>query len=84
LLQEGITTGTSPANPKGITPGPDGNIWFVEFTGNRVARVTVTVPAPRSTPALPAWAQGVLASTLLAAAGLGLTRGKRKSPAAGP
>src|SRR3954469_8907745 len=40
----GITPGTTPgrmgATPYGIAAGPDGNLWFTEFNGNRVARIT--------------------------------------------
>src|SRR5262245_47930815 len=35
-----ITTGNS--GPKGITAGPDGNIWFVENSTNKVAKITPT------------------------------------------
>jgi len=33
----GITAG---ANPQGITAGPDGNVWFTEYSGNRIGRIT--------------------------------------------
>ena len=33
----GITTGS---NPNGIVAGPDGNLWFTEFLGKRVGRIT--------------------------------------------
>src|SRR4030095_2967009 len=33
----GITAG---ATPQGITGGPDGNVWFTEFFGNRIGRIT--------------------------------------------
>jgi virginiamycin B lyase len=26
--------------PTAITTGPDGNVWFVEYGGNRIGRVT--------------------------------------------
>ena len=43
----GITAGSS---PNAITPGPDGNLWFSEAVGNRIARigsgVDVLVRAP--------------------------------------
>ena len=32
----GITPGS---RPNGITVGPDGNLWFTEFTGNRIGRL---------------------------------------------
>jgi virginiamycin B lyase len=28
------------SDPEGITAGPDGNLWFTEFTGNRIGRIT--------------------------------------------
>jgi virginiamycin B lyase len=31
---------TSNSQPKGITAGPDGNLWFTESNGNKVAKVT--------------------------------------------
>ena len=33
----GITAG---ATPDGITAGPDGNLWFTEFGGSRIGRIT--------------------------------------------
>ena len=33
----GISRGQRPA---GITAGPDGNLWFTEFDGNRIGRIT--------------------------------------------
>src|SRR2546423_650193 len=30
----------SASQPDGITPGPDGNLWFVETQGNKVGRIT--------------------------------------------
>jgi hypothetical protein len=33
----GITEGSSPS---GIAAGPDGNLWFTEFNGNRIGRIT--------------------------------------------
>jgi streptogramin lyase len=33
----GITEG---AGPYGITAGPDGNLWFTEYDGNRIGRIT--------------------------------------------
>ena len=33
----GITSGASPV---GITAGPNGNLWFTEYNGNRIARIT--------------------------------------------
>ena len=28
------------SEPAGITAGPDGNVWFTEFGGNRIGRIT--------------------------------------------
>src|SRR5436190_24238414 len=33
-----ITTAAS--SPRAITAGPDGNLWFTEFFGNRIGRIT--------------------------------------------
>ena len=30
----------SDSSPIGITAGPDGNLWFTEFTGNKVGKIT--------------------------------------------
>ena len=35
----GITPGS---RPEGITAGPDGNLWFTEFDGDRIGRITPT------------------------------------------
>ena len=35
-----FSVGISPlAVPRGITAGPDGNLWFTEATGNRIGRI---------------------------------------------
>ncbi len=31
---------TPDSRPRGITAGPDGNVWFTELTGNRIGRIT--------------------------------------------
>jgi uncharacterized protein (TIGR03437 family) len=31
---------TAYSQPVGITAGPDGNLWFTEFTGNKIGRIT--------------------------------------------
>ena len=42
-----FSSGISPkSRPGGITPGPDGNLWFTEYDGNRIGRIT---PAGRVT-----------------------------------
>src|SRR5207249_1397118 len=28
------------SSPKGIAPGPDGNLWFTEWGGNKIGRIT--------------------------------------------
>src|ERR1043166_4890928 len=28
------------SSPQGIAAGPDGNVWFTEFDGNRIGRIT--------------------------------------------
>ena len=46
------------SGPVGITAGPDGNLWFTEFSGNRIGRITLVrgrqrVPADRRRPRHP-------------------------------
>jgi streptogramin lyase len=36
------TVPTSSSQPAGITSGPDGNLWFTEYTGQNVAKITTT------------------------------------------
>jgi streptogramin lyase len=36
---------TANAASLGITAGPDGNLWFAEQTGNRIARIITPGPA---------------------------------------
>jgi streptogramin lyase len=33
---------TSASAPQGIAPGPDGALWFTEFNGNRIGRITTS------------------------------------------
>jgi streptogramin lyase len=49
---------TAQAGPAGMAPGPDGNVWFTEFGGNKIAKITplgqiteYAVPTPDSGPA---------------------------------
>lgn len=50
--------GGSPPCPRGITMGPDGNIWFTEFNGNKISRLRTSdgkidqfpIPTPNSRP----------------------------------
>ena len=53
------TPPTPNAEADGITAGPDGNLWFTEFTGNNVGRITTAgviteypLPQPNSGPFL--------------------------------
>jgi streptogramin lyase len=48
---------TANSNPQGIATGPDGNLWFTEFTGNKIGRITLAggitefpIPTPNSGP----------------------------------
>jgi streptogramin lyase len=50
-------TPTLASGPRGITAGPDGNVWFTEQTGNHVGRITpagnfaeLALPSPNSGP----------------------------------
>ena len=36
----GPATAAQIDNPFGITRGPDGNLWFCEYTGQRVCKIT--------------------------------------------
>src|SRR5260221_6830523 len=41
LATVGSITEFSPASlPRGITAGPDGNVWFAESGGNKIGRIT--------------------------------------------
>ncbi len=61
LLSAGInefTLPTSSGAPRGIVTGPDGNLWFTEFSGDKIGRITptgtiteFTVPTASSNPA---------------------------------
>ncbi len=54
----GVTPGFSfDSEPFGITAGPDGNLWFTEYRGSRIARITpagvvteFSLPAPNRQP----------------------------------
>jgi streptogramin lyase len=48
---------TANAGPQGIVAGPDGNLWFTEFNGNKIGRITTEgvitefpIPTPNSGP----------------------------------
>jgi virginiamycin B lyase len=55
VLQE-IPTPTANAQPVSLLDGPDGNLWFTEFSGNNIARLAngmiteFAVPTPASEP----------------------------------
>ena len=50
LLVAGVASGqtitefsagiTGPTEPTSITAGPDGNLWFTEYYGGRIGRIT--------------------------------------------
>ena len=53
----GAGSGDSSTGPQGITPGPDGNLWFTEFWTNRIGRMTPAgvltefpIPSPDTAP----------------------------------
>ena len=37
-----ITEFPTGGGPKFITAGPDGNVWFTEFDGNKIGRITTS------------------------------------------
>jgi streptogramin lyase len=42
LATVGSITEFSPASlPRGITAGPDGNLWFTEYSGNKIGRLSM-------------------------------------------
>ena len=48
---------TATSQPYDITAGPDGNLWFTEYAGNKIGRITpagviteINVPAVDSAP----------------------------------
>jgi streptogramin lyase len=48
---------TAASEPGGIAPGPDGNLWFTEFAGDKIGRITpggaiteFSLPTPNSRP----------------------------------
>ena len=48
---------TPNSQPEEITAGPDGNLWFTEFSGNQIGRITTAgiitefaIPTPASVP----------------------------------
>jgi streptogramin lyase len=53
----GAGSGNFSTGPQGITPGPDGNLWFTEFWANRIGRMTPAgvltefpIPTPETAP----------------------------------
>ena len=52
-----FTIPTAASAPHGVAPGPDGNVWFVEQSGNKIGRITPAgsitefpIPTPLSRP----------------------------------
>jgi streptogramin lyase len=58
LLSTGVySIPTGAPNPRSLTEGPDGNVWFTEYQGNQIARLTPSgvltefaLPQPNSLP----------------------------------
>ena len=55
--ERGFLLPTRVSEPQGITAGPDGNLWFTEFLGNKIGRITTAgvitefpIPMPFSGP----------------------------------
>src|SRR2546421_9401158 len=53
---------TANSKPENITRGPDGNLWFTEFFGNKIGRISTTgiiteYPIPTSS----SWPEGITA-----------------------
>ena len=44
---------TASSSPRGITAGPDGNLWFAEYGGNKIGRLQYAEPS--STPTANTW-----------------------------
>src|SRR5438445_13525559 len=44
-----VAVPTSNSVPEGITLGPDGNLWFTEFEGGQIGRITPSGPVPEFT-----------------------------------
>ncbi|MDP9342720.1 MAG: hypothetical protein M3Q23_11655 [Actinomycetota bacterium] len=40
-----VTVPTPASQPTGVTPGPDGSIWFMELAGNKIGRLVPTTHA---------------------------------------
>ena len=40
LVTASSSEATSAGHPRGITGGPDGNVWFTEISGNKIGRIT--------------------------------------------
>jgi virginiamycin B lyase len=40
---------TTMSSPYGIASGPDGNVWFTEFSKNRISRIEIAPASGRHT-----------------------------------
>ena len=50
--------------PRQITTGPDGNLWFTEYVGNKIGRITPAgVITEFPVPTLGGWLQGITAGS---------------------
>jgi streptogramin lyase len=53
-------TPTQPSNPYSITAGPDGNVWFPEWGGNKIGRITPAGVITEFPMAVASGAQGIV------------------------
>ena len=75
----GLTAGSY---PYGIAAGPDGALWFTEYSGNRIGRIAAASQTVPTVPTLSEWGMLLLALLLAAAAGLQLHCGARRRASA--
>jgi hypothetical protein len=50
---------TAGSGPFSIAAGPDGNLWFIERTGNKVGKITIAPGPPIGVAQVPGLARGV-------------------------
>jgi virginiamycin B lyase len=67
---------TANSMPRGIATGPDGNLWFVESAGNKIAKLGI-VTAATVVPALSRSAMLILFAVLLSCGLVQLHRKRR-------
>jgi virginiamycin B lyase len=48
-----IATPTPLSDPSDVTLGPDGQVWFSEFCGDKIGRIQISTPAPPPPPPPP-------------------------------